>query len=245
MLAYDEKISDMKINIPDPELKREILKRLNAKEITAESILELKNLNLLHNINIKDLTGLEYAKELRVLNLGANPIKDLIPIANLKKLQELVVISVALDDFSVIAKLHGLKKLRLSTCKTKFFMPLENETKIPYFNIIKKLWDYKAMTKLERKKLEEFLFNPNKKTAREALAKTVKSLIFVRNVLNEKEIKEFLKTRLNDENVNLIYIDQMLKHKPFGDQTKDFILNNSDGAYIKIKKHLMKKQLRK
>lgn len=170
---------------------------------------------------------------------------DLSPISDLEKLKELELSGEYLEDFSVIAKINGLKKLSLSICNSKFFMPLENETKIPYFNIIKKLHNYKAMTKLERKKLEEFLFKSNVKTALETLKKTVKSLIFVRNVLSEKEIEDFLQPRLNDENVNLIYIDQMLKYKPFGDDTRKSILNNATGSSLKVKRHLMEKQLKK
>ena len=88
----DDNIVDISqvVNIKDKALKDSIKEALNlsSNDITIGDMYELTNLSC-SSKRISSLEGLEYAKNLEVLDISYNEIKDLSPLKNLKKLTDL------------------------------------------------------------------------------------------------------------------------------------------------------------
>lgn len=94
----------------------------------------------LHNKGITDLTGLEFAMNLRELHISKNPITDLRPLANLMKLEELhfwhsTPPSRTGLDLSPLAKLTNLRVLSLSTNRITDISPLANLESLTHLHI--------------------------------------------------------------------------------------------------------------
>lgn len=107
------------INIPDPVLKQYLNERLN-QEITAEITQEQMDSFtevLLVSLEIKDLTGLEYAHNLRTVNISFIKAKNFDPIkepANLERLSIMGydVTSDGIPDLNHLQKLEFLDLAR-------------------------------------------------------------------------------------------------------------------------------------
>lgn len=109
------------IHIRDLNLKEALLeyyrfhidKHYNENKITKKMMEEFTTLNLPW-ANIFALDGLEYAVNLKNLNLSNNFVEDLNPIKNLKNLEDLNVNNNKIKDARVIAGLSNLKKLSIA-----------------------------------------------------------------------------------------------------------------------------------
>lgn len=78
---------DEVINIPDKYLVKSIQKQLNKTgDITLG---DMRSLTTLALSGVEELTGMEYARNLETLSMDYNEVKDLRPLANLKKLNNL------------------------------------------------------------------------------------------------------------------------------------------------------------
>ena len=104
------------VEIPDPNLKqviRESLQLPNEIPLTQPEMLRLKILDAKDRA-ITDLTGLEHATFLEVLNLRSNLVEVLTPLANLKTLTHLLLDDNQVRDITSLANLTNLTKLSLS-----------------------------------------------------------------------------------------------------------------------------------
>ena len=86
----------------------------NYARITTADLLRLKHLNA-SGRQISQLTGLEHATELTVLELGSNHISDVSALSDLTKLTDLELGSNRISDISGLSGLTKLTKLDLST----------------------------------------------------------------------------------------------------------------------------------
>ena len=114
------------ITIPDVHLRAVIEDSLNKARGEAITAAEMATLTRLEapNSRVRDLTGIEYATELTVLNLGAvsingthinsNDITDLSPLSGLVKLTELYLHRNMIYDISPLSNLTALEKLDVS-----------------------------------------------------------------------------------------------------------------------------------
>ena len=103
------------VDIPDPNLEAAIRRELQLlphEPITKEDMAGLEELNA-HTHNITDLTGLEYATNLRSLILWGNSFDDLSPIANLTQLSYLDLSGCSIDDITALSKLTNLTVLNV------------------------------------------------------------------------------------------------------------------------------------
>ena len=105
--------------MPDPALRaavREAVELPAEAPLTKAHIQQLEFLNA-HNKGISDITGLEFATNLRKLYLGKNPITDLSPLANLTPLKSLHLQKVSPNtstlDLRPLATLVNLEELVL------------------------------------------------------------------------------------------------------------------------------------
>ena len=141
------------VNFPDEVLRAAVENKLEVYEPTPQDMLNLTSLKHVMSFKsqdegITDLSGLEFAVNLRDLNLRLNKIVDLAPLAGLTYLQtlnlsqneiydllplaalsDLVDLNIHanhIDDISVLAGLTGLRDLDLHTNRIFDLAPLSD-----------------------------------------------------------------------------------------------------------------------
>ncbi len=106
------------VNIPDPNLHAaiaEVLGKSPNAPITVEDMEGLHHLGSNHAANrgIRDLTGIQFAKNLQSLRLPTNQVSDISPVKNLKNLTNLKIADNQVSDISPIAELINLEVLEI------------------------------------------------------------------------------------------------------------------------------------
>ena len=137
ILLIAQSVSAQVVEIPDPNLERAIREELELSSevpITQQEMLRLTGFAA-EVAQVEDLTGLEYATNLKSLYLRGNPIKDLTPIANLTQLELLHLPGVPIKDLTPIQNLIKLKRLILSHCELTDITPIQNLTALVFANL--------------------------------------------------------------------------------------------------------------
>ena len=108
-------VTEAPINISDPYLRAEVLTALGKPKndpITPSEMITLIRLEA-QNANISDLTGLEFAINLKHLYLPQNSVSDVSAVAGLTNLTELVLWDNSITDISAVAGLSNLTGLHI------------------------------------------------------------------------------------------------------------------------------------
>ena len=137
------------VDIPDPNLRaaiESVLGKASGATITRADM-ETFTIADLRNSNIRDLTGLEHATNLTILDLGAqrvqgvwtnsNSIHDISPLAGLSELTELWLDRNEISDISRLEGLNNLEVLWLSHNEISNISPLaglNNLTQLSLWN---------------------------------------------------------------------------------------------------------------
>ena len=154
-------VSAQIVEIPDPNLRQAIRERLELPDeapITQLEMLRLTKLNA-KEAQIENITGLEYAINLKSLVLSTNniqnitplaglinldsltlqntPITDLAPLSNLTQLTYLNLTGAPIKDLTPLANLAQLKELHLGHCQIRDLTPLSNLTQLMVLNLSK------------------------------------------------------------------------------------------------------------
>lgn len=118
-------VSNDFVNFPDTNLEAAVLYALN-KSAGPVTIADLSNLTILNATNrgINDLTGLEYAINLKQLYLENNQITDLTPLANLISLEDLWLGHNEIDD-TTISNVGGLTNLKWLYLNNNYLSSIE------------------------------------------------------------------------------------------------------------------------
>jgi hypothetical protein len=125
------------VTFSDPNLEKIVRKALGIPEgqpITRADMTKLTSLEA-SSMNIKNLSGLEYAVNLQELWLYNNRISDISPLAKLTNLQELYLYNNQISDISPLAKLTKLQKLSLSSNQISDIKVLANLTNLQELNL--------------------------------------------------------------------------------------------------------------
>ena len=140
------------VDIPDPAFRAVIeaaLRKVSGDPIT---VAEMKTLVYLYFANteyIIDLTGLEHATNLKVLNLRENSISDISSLTGLTNLTELDLTDNSISDISPLAGLTNLTELDLTYNRISDVSPLAGLTNLTelwlWDNVIA---DISSLTKL-------------------------------------------------------------------------------------------------
>ena len=104
------------VDIPDSNFRAAVesaLGKASGASITAGDMVTLTNLEA-RNVNISNLTGLEYATKLTKLSLGGNSISDISPLSDLTQLTRLSLWANSISNISPVAALTNLTDLNLS-----------------------------------------------------------------------------------------------------------------------------------
>ena len=122
------------VHIPDPNLRAAIAEALGKSPnapITVEEMAKLTRLDV-PNRGIQDLTGLQFATNLRLLNLNDNQVSDLSPIAGLINLRELRLHDNAVSDISVVRGLTNLTRLEFDESTVSDISVVRGLTNLTY-----------------------------------------------------------------------------------------------------------------
>ena len=127
------------VNVPDPALERLIRQKLRIRSdrpITQDDMLNLRgDLDAGGNIGITDITGLEYAKNLTVLNLYHNPISDITPIAGMERLVNFNLWGCQIEDLAPLRALPRFEGGFLGGNRISNLEPLTGLTNITGLNL--------------------------------------------------------------------------------------------------------------
>lgn len=139
------------VYIPDPNLKLAIQCTLGIADLLPEDMLALIYLSA-PEMGIKDLTGLEYAVNLRALYLSWNKISDITPLAGLAGLEALDLNNNSCSDISPLADLAQLRYLNIHMNQVSDLSPLARlsrlETLVARLNLITDLSPLSGLTNL-------------------------------------------------------------------------------------------------
>ena len=132
-----QELVSREIEIPDPNLERAIREELGLSSefpITQQDMLKLFSLSAT-DMQIENLTGLEYAHNLENLHIPGNPIQDLSPIASLTQLRFLNLAGIRIKDLTFLSNLTQLQKITMVSCVIRDTTPLANLTQLISLNI--------------------------------------------------------------------------------------------------------------
>ena len=123
--------------MPDANLRTIVREALNLDSNTTLTQQEMQALIALNaeNSDITDITGLEHATQLEVLNLGVNDIRDITPVEGLTRLTELGLNFNYIRTLTPLEELTNLTRLRLSSNEISDIDSLTELTKITDLNL--------------------------------------------------------------------------------------------------------------
>ena len=127
-----ERIPGAGVHIPDANLRvaiEETLGKAASDVITVEEMATLTTLRA-KSKDIRDLTGLEFATSLEILDIAGNPLSDLSPLTRLVTLKLLEFSGESLSDLSPLADLINLERLGFWNTSVSDLSPLAGLTKL-------------------------------------------------------------------------------------------------------------------
>ena len=149
------------VNIPDVNLRAAITAALGkapGATITAEDMATLTNLEV-HEADIRNLTGLEFATNLEEIRCNNNLISDLLPLTELVNLRVIELRDNVISDLSPLTGLINLEWLIFSRNSISDLSPIEDLINLIGLavedNLISDLSPLSGLIKLERIWLHE------------------------------------------------------------------------------------------
>ncbi|MDE0297765.1 MAG: leucine-rich repeat domain-containing protein [Candidatus Poribacteria bacterium] len=141
------------VEIPDPNLRlliREAQALPEAVPLIQGHMQRLTQLDAGGNRGITDLTGLEYATNLKSLELYHNPIADISPLAQLTILERLNLWGCRIVDLSPLRNLKNLNRIVLGYNEVSDISPLSELTNLTSLDIsVNLISDITPLTKLK------------------------------------------------------------------------------------------------
>ncbi len=123
---YSTAVQSDAVSIPDPNLRNaveQVLRKARGATITVADMATLQTLYATRD-DISNLTGLEYATNLRELGLEANSISDISPLAGLTNLLFLHLRNNSISNISPLSRLTRLIFLHIGTNRISDISPL-------------------------------------------------------------------------------------------------------------------------
>ena len=132
VVPQTERIPGASVHIPDANLRSAIAEALGKAPGTAITVEEMATLTSFtaNDRDIRNLTGLEFAKNLEVLELRNNLIADLSPLTELINLRNLWLYWNKISDLSPLASLIKLRGLGISHNLVSDLSPLAELTEL-------------------------------------------------------------------------------------------------------------------
>jgi len=138
--SQPEQLPGAFVHIPDPNLRAAIAEALGKSPNAPITVGEMEGLHHLGgnhaaNRGIRDLTGIQFAKNLRSLRLPTNQVSDISPVKNLKNLTNLKIANNQVSDISPIAELINLEILELEHNEISDLSPLAGLINLEFLNL--------------------------------------------------------------------------------------------------------------
>ena len=114
------------VQFPDPNLRTAVAEALGKSPnapITAEEMGGLKELNA-EGRGIRDLTGVQFATNLRLINISDNQVTDISPIAGLIELRDLRITGNPVSNILPVRSLTNLTHLWFRRCQVSDLSPV-------------------------------------------------------------------------------------------------------------------------
>lgn len=127
-----ERVPGASVNIPDSNLRSaiaEALGKVSGDVITVEDMERLTKLTA-ENLDIHDITGLEYATNLTNLDIRKNTISDISPLTRLTQMHGLWLANNDISDITPLSKLTNLSVLGIYRNEILDISPLKNLTNL-------------------------------------------------------------------------------------------------------------------
>ena len=190
-----ERIPGEAVYIPDVNLRaviEEALGKASGAPITADEMATLMNLHrTAESKGISDLTGLEFATNMRYLWLDHNKnISDLSPIAGLHDLRLLGIGDNSISDLSPLAGLTNLESINITGNKISDLSPLEGlkslETFFSWNNFFSDLSPLVKLTEMSLQKIDICGGDPDISVLKDA--KNLKELYLASSSVSDTEL---------------------------------------------------------
>ena len=148
------------ITFPDANMERTVREQLGIADgpITVSDVSKLESLNLSQRddapdkAKIRDLSGLEYFKSLKSLNIMNNLIEDISPLAGLKALEELEAPKNLISDLTPLSGLPGIRHAVFWQNRVADLSPVADLTNLEVFsvtdNLVSDVSPLRGLTKL-------------------------------------------------------------------------------------------------
>ena len=142
IVPQTERIPGTLVHIPDPHLRAVIEQKLDKAPGDSITAAEMKRISVIREFDLKvlDLTGIEFATNLEIFEIGLaategeNLISDLSPLAGLTKLTYLTLEGRSITDLSPLIELTNIEILRLIWTEVTDLSPLKG------FSKLKSIW---------------------------------------------------------------------------------------------------------
>lgn len=125
------------VNFKDDNLKKVLVRDYDINkdgELSKEEMKKIEELSL-EFMRINDITGLEYAVNLKILYLNNNIITDIQPLSNLTNLEELFLSQTNVSDIQALSNLTHLKQLSLKTTEIVDIQVLSKLINLTYLDL--------------------------------------------------------------------------------------------------------------
>lgn len=127
------------VTFNDPSLEQSIRDNIGktSGKIQASDLEEITTINLSHS-DIRDLNGIEYLTNLKVLDLSGNNLKSIVPLKALEHLTDLnLSMNVDISDVSPLSQMETLEKLDLEHTSVSDIQALKDLKKLTDLNLSK------------------------------------------------------------------------------------------------------------
>ena len=136
-VEFDDIVAGAEVDIPDSNLRAAIaaaLSKATGDTITTSDMASLNHLRT-RGPKISDLTGLEYATNLTLLEFRTNSISDISAVAGLTNLRALHLSGNPISDISAVAGLTNLASLTLQANSISDISAVAGLTNLSYLNL--------------------------------------------------------------------------------------------------------------
>ncbi|TDP94272.1 hypothetical protein EDF62_0686 [Leucobacter luti] len=118
------------VEMPDAALRSAVIAQVGGgSTLTRGSIRRLQALKA-PNSGIADLTGLEYASQLSIVDLSRNPITTLEPLRGLSTIRQLNVSSTLITDISAVATMPDINYLQFNWTEVSDLEPVRDKIQL-------------------------------------------------------------------------------------------------------------------
>ncbi|QIM15721.1 leucine-rich repeat domain-containing protein [Leucobacter insecticola] len=117
------------VDMPDANLRAAVLREVGGSVINRGALRKLQSLTA-NDRGITDLTGLEYASKLAIVDLSKNPITSIEPLRGLATVRQLNISTTLITDIDAVSTMPILEYLRINWTDVSDLEPVRGLTRM-------------------------------------------------------------------------------------------------------------------